>query len=116
MKEPKEYKNNVHFWLRKIFYFVHFADVNDVTVLSASDENQLTKEQGEDPEKGEAEFDLRTRLKKNSHLDPYAPDRITKEEAEEACRKLYEMFNMPLDDEVLRFLDDKRCSGGMPRA
>lgn len=114
MKEPKKYRNNVHFWLRQICYFVHFADVNDVTVLSKDDEDRLMEQQGEDPEKGEAEIVKRERLKE--HLKPAKPEVITKEDAEEACRKLYEMFNMPLDDEVVSFLDDRRCAGGMPRS
>ncbi len=110
MKEPRKPRNNVHFWLRKICYFVHFADVNDVTVLSKDDEDRLMEQQGEDPKKGEAEIVLRKK-----HGEP-RPEVITKKEAEEACVKLYEMFNMPLDDEVLSFLDDRRCAGGMPRS
>jgi hypothetical protein len=108
-KEPREYEKNVHFWLRKIFYFVHFVDVNEVTVQRAEDEDAFMKEQGEDPNKGDAEQVMREKL----GLDR---DKITKEEAEEACRKLYAMFNMPLDEEVLKYMEDRRCAGGWPRS
>ncbi|NIM89768.1 MAG: hypothetical protein GTO17_02345 [Candidatus Aminicenantes bacterium] len=122
MKEPKEYEKNVHFWLRKIFYFVHFVDAELVTVLDENQEKERMEQQAEDPNKGESERVLRGRLKAKDHLKPkenvdsYDANEITKAEAEEACRKLYEMFNMPLDEDVVKYMDDRRCAGGWPRS
>jgi len=123
-KEPREYEKNVHFWLRKIYYFVHFAKVEDAEVTSAQasskkvikaniedkdTEDERVKNQGQPKEKGDAERVMRGNLGLNEDI-------ITKEEAEEACEKLYEMFNMPLDEDVLTYMEDRRCAGGRPRS
>ena len=71
MKEPRKYENNVHFWLRKIVYFVLSADVAEVEVKIKVDEEKLV----ERPEKGEAEIDLRIRLKEEGHLERYEPEK-----------------------------------------
>ena len=112
MKEPRKYENNVHFWLRKIVYFVLSADVAEVEVKTKKKEEKLVKR----PLSGEAEVDLRKRLKKKGLLGTYKPEKITKKEVEEACRKLYEMFNMPLDVDVLDFMEKRKCAGGWPRS
>lgn len=119
-KEPREYEKNVHFWLRKIYYFVHFSKMEEAEVPSAQgpsekvinakvkDENAENASVAQ-PEKGEPERVMRGNLGLNQ-------DVITREEAEEACEKLYEMFNMPLDEDVLKYMEDRRCAGGRPRS
>ena len=103
--EPTNFRNNVHFWLRKIYYFV--ANLPDgIQVTVEPEESDKTP-----PEKGD--LDIRKELK--SELRGRSPDFITKEEAREACAMLYEMLNMPLDSDVLDFINDPRCPGGRPR-
>ncbi len=101
--EPREYHQNVHFWLRKISYFIyHLPDNPEIRV------------EEEHPRKGElAELDMRRNLKKQ--LYPYNPDVITQAEVIEACEKLYAILNMPLDEDLLRHIEDPRCPGGRLR-
>jgi hypothetical protein len=99
--EPRNYRNNVHFWLRKIYYFV----------VSVKDERVEIDE--ENPTAGKK---IPDRTERQIRQDLNLPDFITKEEAIEACAKLYEMFNMPLDSDVLDFIEDPRCPGGRPRS
>ena len=107
--EPRNYLNNVHFWLRKISYFVaHLPEDTYVTVMS---ENSDPFRKGK---KEQTELEMRQKLNEARVL-LYKPDVITKEEVKEACEKLYEMFNMPLDEDVLRFIEDPRCPGGRLR-
>jgi len=106
--EPTNYRNNVHFWLRKIYYFI--ASLEDGTQVSVEPEESTPGKTP--PEKGD--LDIRNELK--AELRGHNPNFITKEEAKEACSKLYEMFNMPLDSDVLDFIEDPRCPGGRPRS
>ena len=106
--EPTNYRNNVHFWLRKIYYYV--ANVPDGTQVSVISEESTPGKTP--PEKGD--LDIRNELK--GELRGLNPNIITKEEAQEACAELYAMFNMPLDSDVLDFIEDPRCPGGRPRS
>ena len=107
-KEPRNYQNNVHFWLKKIYYFVANlpADTQPVDVES---EGSIPGKIPPDKD----DLEIRTDLARE--LGPYKPSVISKEEAREACEKLYEMFNMPLDSDVLEFIEGPRCPGGKPR-
>lgn len=107
--EPRNYHHNVHFWLRKISYFISHLP-NDTVV-------QVAKEHPDPYEKGkkeQTEIEMREKLNQAGVL-LYNPRVITKEEVKEACEKLYEMFNMPLDEDVLDYIEDPRCPGGRLR-
>jgi hypothetical protein len=78
---------------------------------------QVAKEHPDPYEKGkkeQTEIEMREKLNQAGVL-LYNPRVITKEEVKEACEKLYEMLNMPLDEDVLEFIEDPRCPGGRLR-
>jgi len=87
----------------KYFYFVE--GVPDDTVVNVVETIAP---------KGEPEQELRKRLKKEGDLE-YNPEKITKQEALEACQKLFDMFMVPLEPAVQKFIEDPHCPGGKPR-
>jgi hypothetical protein len=109
IEEPRNYQNNVHFWLRKISYFIAHLPHNTAVQVQNEHHDPLNK-----GKKEQTEIEMREKLNKKGIL-LYNPRLITKKEAQEACEKLYEMFNMPLDDDVLNFIEDPRCPGGRLR-
>lgn len=102
-REKPHLKSNVHFWLRKVFYFVE--GVADDTVVDVKETSAP---------KGEPEQKLRKRLKEEGDLD-YEPEKITKREALKACNRLFEIFMEPFEPDVQDFIKDPRCPGGKPR-
>jgi len=102
-REKPNRKSNVHFWLRKVFYFVE--GIPDDTVVNVVDTIAL---------KGETEQELRRRLKKEGDLE-YEIEKITKQEALKACQKLFCMFMEPFEPKVQKFIEDPLCPGGRPR-
>lgn len=107
--EPRKYQNNVHFWLRKISYFIYHLPKD--TRVDIAQEHPDPYKKGKDQQ---TELQMRENMVKAGALS-YPPEYITKEEAKEACEKLYEMLNMPLDEDVLIFIEDPRCPGGRLR-
>lgn len=104
--EPIKYDRNVHFWLRKIYYFVSQLDPELSVEVTNDPENPATK--GE-----RRELEIREDLRQ--YLAPWRPEVITQPEAEEACEKLYEMFNFILDKNLLEIIKDPYCAGARPR-
>lgn len=102
-REKPDLKSNVHFWLRKIFLFVSLAPVETVNV------------EEREADKGEPELILRHRLSKEGLLSDYEAAEIRKEEALEACQKLFEMFMEPFEPDVQKIIEDPSCPGGKPR-
>jgi hypothetical protein len=104
--EPREYLKNIHFWLRKIYYFVSQLDPGLSVAVTDDPENP--------PQKGEW-TELRMRTELQHLLGKYKPEEITQEEAEEACEKIYEMINSIMDPAVIDFAKDPYCAGARPR-
>jgi len=95
-REKPNLERNVHAWLRKVFLFVWSAPQGTSYEI---------KDRGE---KGQSEAELRNNLGLRT-------DKISREEALEACQKLFCMFMVPLEPEVQKFIEDPHCPGGKPR-
>ena len=56
-------------------------------------------------------------LPRISDIDSFiiSPDPANRETILEACKDLYDMFSELMNKEVLEFIEDRRCSGAMPR-
>jgi hypothetical protein len=104
--QPREYHNNIHFWLRKVYYFVANLPEN-TSVPVVHDEHKK-----DPPEKDD--LDIRIFLKDKLGTGQ-VPEEITQAEAEEACARLYAMLNEPVDEDVLVHIEDPSCPGGRPR-
>lgn len=98
-REKPNLKRNVHFWLRKVFYFVWKANIKEVPVEESY------------ADKGTPELRFRQGLNELG----YKPEVITKDEALEACQKLNEMFREAFEPDVQKFIEDPLCPGGKPR-
>ena len=107
--EPRNYKNNVHFWLRKISYFIAHLPKDTVVHIAREHADPFGKGKNQ-----QTELEMREKMIQAGALT-YDAGSITREEAHEACEKLYEMLNMPLDEDVLDFIEDPRCPGGRLR-
>ncbi|MFQ6037316.1 MAG: hypothetical protein ACE5LV_01735 [Candidatus Aminicenantales bacterium] len=104
-------KSNVHFWLRKISLFVWCVDQTEVDIPSCLEK----KGRMEEEPKGEGEIELRRRLSKMGVLGPSPPEKLTREEALEACVELFRILMEPFEPEVQGFIKDPRCPGGLPK-
>jgi len=95
-REKPDLRSNIHFWLRKAFLFVWSAP--EGTVYEIRDRGK----------KGQPEAELREELGLET-------DKISRDEALEACQKLFEIFMEPFEPEVQAEIGDPSCPGGKPR-
>ena len=105
--KPKNLKNNVHFWLRKVYYFV--AGVEEGYKVEIQHEESTPGKIPPDRTEKKIREDL------EEELVGYDLNTISQKEALEACEKLYAMFNERLDQDVVEFISDPRCPGAKPR-
>jgi hypothetical protein len=110
MKEPRDYDDNVHFHLRQIYWFLYALSVEkeDLVIEGRKPLTVMVRDTvPKSKESEEKEEEMRSRLR--------LPNYISLDDVLNSCKKLYSMFNMPLDENVIKFIEDPFCPGGKPR-
>jgi len=119
----QEAKDNVHFWLRKIFLFVWLVEPNQDPITIVTRINELEKDLEQEildklnnKDLGEEdEQELRARLANKKMLKDYNATEISQNEALEACEKLYKLLREPFEPAKQSSKQDPACEGGLPR-